>query len=221
MPFDQTLPPNKSFRLRGVRITPAQEKALSTYWEKYSVPSNTVLDITTLFSGFDKTIVEIGTGMGEATWQIANTFPEFGFLCFEVHKPGLGALLAKIAELELENIKIVEADARLFLERNLANNVVDGIHLYFPDPWPKLKHWKRRIVQDEFVQLVHQKLKPKGYIHIATDWEEYGNWIKKKFDTPFFKGGEIEKPEFRPLTKFESQGIRKGHKVTDLWYVKN
>ena len=165
--------------------------------------------------------MEIGTGMGEATAEIARTFPETGFIGVELHRPGLGALLNKINEYQLTNLKLMSEDARVLLEENFQDQSLDAFHLYFPDPWPKVRHRKRRIVQDEFVSLIHRKLKPGGYIHIATDWVEYAEWIKKKFEnSKLFTGGEIERPQFRPISKFEGQGIIKGHKVTDLKYFK-
>jgi tRNA (guanine-N7-)-methyltransferase len=112
-------------------------------------------------------------------------------------------------------------DARLLLEDNFADETFDAFHLYFPDPWPKVRHRKRRIVQEDFIKLIHRKLKPGGYIHIATDWVDYANWIEKKFaESKLFSGGKIDRPNFRPISKFEGQGIRKGHRVTDLKYFK-
>jgi tRNA (guanine-N7-)-methyltransferase len=165
--------------------------------------------------------MEIGTGMGEGTALIAATFSEIGFIGVEVHKPGVGALLGHIERLELKNLRLMSEDAHIILREHFADKSFDGFHLYFPDPWPKRRHFKRRIVQPEFLELIHSKLKDGGYIHIATDWVPYAEWIEETFAaTPLFEGGKIERPEWRPLTKFEGQGIRKGHLVTDLKYFK-
>jgi tRNA (guanine-N7-)-methyltransferase len=124
-------------------------------------------------------------------------------------------------EYGLTNLRLVEEDARVLLDHFFPKASLDVVHLYFPDPWPKKKHWKRRIVQDDFIATIAAALKPGGYIHIATDWVPYAEWIEEKFGaSELFTGGVIPKPEFRPLTRFEGQGIRKGHEVRDLKYFK-
>ena len=214
-------PANRSFRLRGTRMTDGQAQAYEKYWNIYSLPENQKISPREVFPESKSVVMEIGTGMGEATAEIAKTFPEIGFIGVELHKPGLGSLLNRIAEYELKNVRLICEDARVLLEENFPDDSLDGFHLYFPDPWPKVRHWKRRIVQKEFVELIHKKLKPGGYIHIATDWVAYAEWIKQRFaESGLFGGGEIEKPVYRPTTKFEGQGIRKGHRVTDLKYIK-
>jgi len=166
-------------------------------------------------------IMEIGTGMGEATAEIARTFPDTGFFALEVHRPGIGSLLARINDYELTNLRLINEDARIVLEEWMPDNCLDAVHLYFPDPWHKKKHWKRRIVQSDFVDLMYRKLKPGGHIHVATDWVPYALWTESKFDEDSrFIGGVIPKPDFRPLTRFEDKGLDKGHIVTDLKYVK-
>ena len=214
-------PANRSFRLRGTRMTDGQAQAYEKYWDIYSLSENEKISPREVFPELKSVVMEIGTGMGEATAEIAKTFPEIGFIGVELHKPGLGSLLNRIAEYELKNVRLICEDARVLLEENFPDDSLDGFHLYFPDPWPKVRHWKRRIVQKEFVELIHKKLKPGGYIHIATDWVAYAEWIKQRFaESGLFGGGEIEKPVYRPTTKFEGQGIRKGHRVTDLKYIK-
>ena len=214
-------PANRSFRLRGTRMTDGQAQAYEKYWSIYSLPENQKIYPKEVFPDSKSVIMEIGTGMGEATAEIAKTFPEIGFIGVELHKPGLGSLLNRINEYQLKNVRLVCEDARVLLEEFVDDNALDGFHLYFPDPWPKVRHWKRRIVQKEFVELIHKKLKSNGYIHIATDWVAYADWIRQRFDeSKLFIGGEIEKPEYRPTTKFEGQGLRKGHRVTDLKYIK-
>ena len=202
-------PSNRSFRLRGTRITAAQQTATDRFWDQYGITPD------------HQMIMEIGTGMGEATAEIARTFPEIGFLAVEVHRPGIGALLARINDFELSNIRLISEDARVLLAELMADESLDAIHLYFPDPWPKSKHWKRRIVQQDFIELIAKKLKPKGYIHIATDWLGYASWVQEQFsNTDLFDGGVIPKPAFRPETRFEEKGLTKGHLVTDLKYIK-
>ena len=165
--------------------------------------------------------MEIGTGMGEGTALIAQSFPETAFIGVEVHQPGIGSLLWRIESAGLKNLKIMEEDVHIILRDHFENQSFDAFHLYFPDPWPKKRHWKRRIVQPEFLDLIYSKLKPGGYIHIATDWVEYANWIENVFSqNQKFRGGEIQRPEWRPLTKFEGKGVKKGHLVTDLKYFK-
>ncbi len=220
-------PANRSYQLRGTRITQAQQNATNAFWETFGIAVEGVenpdpIIPSQIFPDAERVIMEIGTGMGEASAEIAATFPETGFLAVEVHKPGIGALLVRINDLGLQNIRIINDDARVVLEHLVPNESIDAFHLYFPDPWPKTKHWKRRIVQPDFVDLIAKKLKPGGYIHIATDWVPYAEWISELFEkSSLFQGGEIAKPEFRPTTKFEGQGLRKGHRVTDLKYFRN
>jgi tRNA (guanine-N7-)-methyltransferase len=177
--------------------------------------------ISQLFPNSKRVILEIGFGMGEATALIGRDFPETGFLAVEVHKPGIGKLMARIEELELRNIRIIEGDAHPILKTMIPDNSVDGIHLFFPDPWPKKRHHKRRIVNNEFLKLVHSKIKDGGFIHIATDWVPYAEHIQEVFaPSPLFSGGVVERPEWRPITRFEGQGITKDHQVNDLRYFK-
>jgi tRNA (guanine-N7-)-methyltransferase len=211
-------PDNRSYKLRGDRQTLAQENAYKRSWLSFGISLDGPINPAELFSESNAQIMEIGTGMGEGTAQIAEAFPTIGV---EVHKPGIGALLGHIERLNLMNLRIIEEDAHIILQNNFADKSFDAFHLYFPDPWPKRRHFKRRIVQPEFLQLIHSKLKDGGYIHIATDWVPYAIWIEKIFDgNSLFEGGKIKRPEWRPLTKFEGQGIRKGHVVTDLKYFK-
>ena len=167
-------------------------------------------------------ILEIGSGMGEATAEIAQVSDEVGYVAVEMHQPGLAALILLILEKQLSNIKLIREDATYLLANFIADNSIDGIHLLFPDPWPKNRQHKKRIVQSEFVELVARKLKPNGFIHIATDWQPYANWIKPRFDAnPAFTGGIVARPSWRVLSKFEGQGLKKGHSVTDFRYIKN
>ncbi len=212
---------NRSFRLRGTRITEAQAKATEQFWDQFGIIPDHQIIPAEIFPNSREIIMEIGTGMGEATAEIARTFPDTGFFAMEVHRPGIGSLLARINEFQLTNLRLINEDARIVLEEWMDDNCLDAIHLYFPDPWHKKKHWKRRIVQSDFVDLVYRKLKPGGHIHIATDWVPYAEWTQSKFDEDKrFIGGVIPKPDFRPLTRFEGKGLGKGHIVTDLKYKK-
>lgn len=214
-------PSNRSFRLRGTRITAAQQTATDRFWDQFGITPDHQIIPAEIFPDSKAVIMEIGTGMGEATAEIARTFPEIGFLAVEVHRPGIGALLARINDFGLSNIRLINEDARVLLAELMPDETLDAIHLYFPDPWPKSKHWKRRIVQQDFIELIAKKLKPKGYIHIATDWLDYANWVQEQFAmSDLFEGGVIPKPSFRPETRFEEKGLTKGHIVTDLKYLK-
>jgi len=212
----------RSYRLRGSRITGPQKSALDKYWGIYGMAySESLIDIPSLFPNVKNVILEIGFGMGEATALIGRDFPETGFIAVEVHKPGIGKLMARIEELELSNIRIIEGDAHPILRTMIADGSLDGVHLFFPDPWPKKRHNKRRIVNERFLELIAPKIKKDGFIHIATDWVPYAEYIQEVFaPSALFTGGVVDRPEWRPVTRFEGQGITKDHQVTDLRYFK-
>jgi tRNA (guanine-N7-)-methyltransferase len=212
----------RSYRLRGSRITRSQAKALDNFWPIYGIEiPDGKLDLPGLFPESKKVIMEIGFGMGEATALIGRDFPHDGFLAVEVHFPGVGKLMARIEELALKNIRIMETDVHPLFEEHLADESLDGIHLFFPDPWPKKKHQKRRIINPDFLLLIAPKIKPGGFIHIATDWVPYAEVIQEVFSaSEIFEGGVVDRPEWRPLTRFEGQGITKDHQVTDLRYIR-
>jgi tRNA (guanine-N7-)-methyltransferase len=200
-------------------MTRAQSLAMSQSWDQYSVEIKSQLDLNQIFADKSQVILEIGSGMGEATAVIAQANPQTGYVAVEMHAPGLAALLILINQLELSNVKLIREDATYLLANFIPDNSLDGIHLLFPDPWPKNRQHKRRIVQGEFVELIANKLKPGGFIHIATDWQPYADWIKARFaSSPRFKGGIVERPSWRVLSKFEGQGLKKGHTVTDFRY---
>ena len=157
-------PDNRSYRLRGDRQTFAQANAYKRNWETFGIELRDLIDPSTLFPDCTSQIMEIGTGMGEGTALIAAAFPGTGFIGVEVHKPGVGALLGHIERLGLANLRLMEEDAHIILRDHFANESFDAFHLFFPDPWPKRRHWKRRIVQPEFLQLIHNKLKAGGYL---------------------------------------------------------
>lgn len=211
----------RTYRLRGSRITGPQQSALDKYWPLYGIEYfSKFLNIPSLFPNAKEVILEIGFGMGEATAILGRDFPETGYLAVEVHRPGIGKLMARIEELGLSNIRIIEGDAHPILRTMIPDSSIDGVHLFFPDPWPKKRHHKRRIVNAEFLSLIHPKLKDGGYFHIATDWVPYAEQIQEVFAAnSLFKGGVVDRPDWRPLTRFEGQGITKDHQVNDLRYI--
>jgi tRNA (guanine-N7-)-methyltransferase len=215
-------PSVRSYSIRGSRITDAQRAAKTALQAVHGIEfKQEIIDLEQIFPTSDKVIMEIGFGMGEATAIIAKNHPNNGYIAVDVHPPGIGKLLARIVENELSNLKVIEDDVHVVLQHMIADESLDGIHLYFPDPWPKKKHNKRRIVNEGFLQLIHPKLKAGGFIHIATDWVPYAESIKEVFAiSPLFTGGVIAKPDWRPVTRFEGQGIDKDHAVNDMLYTK-
>jgi tRNA (guanine-N7-)-methyltransferase len=215
-------PTVRSYRIRGTRITGPQQLALDTYWDQYGIEQSTQkLDIPSLFPNSQKVVMEIGFGMGEATALIARDFPDTGFFAVDVHRPGVGKLFSLIKEHQLQNLRVIQGDAHLVLHDMFDDASLDGVHLFFPDPWPKKRHNKRRIVNENFLQQVASKVKTGGFLHIATDWVPYAEWIDEVFDaTTQFTGGRVARPDWRPLTRFEGQGITKDHQVNDFRFVK-
>jgi tRNA (guanine-N7-)-methyltransferase len=213
---------NRSYRLRGVRITPAQQEARDTLWAKFGVEfQESEIDLGTLFPSAQPIVMEIGYGMGEATWQIAKANPSTNYLGIEVHMPGVGKLMARLDEYELTNVRLIERDVFEVFYYMVKDSSLDGVHLFFPDPWPKKRHFKRRIVNERFLADVSAKLKPGGYLQIATDWVPYAEWITAVFSqTKFFTGGVVDRPNWRPLTRFEGQGISKDHAVNNFRFLK-
>ena len=213
---------NRSYRLRGVRITPAQQEARDNLWAKFGVEfQESQIDLESLFPKSQPIVMEVGYGMGEATWQIAKVNPGTNYLGVEVHMPGVGKLMARLDEYELTNVRLIERDVFEVFYYMVKDSSLDGVHLFFPDPWPKKRHFKRRIVNERFLNDVHAKLKPGGYLHIATDWVPYAEWIKEVFSqTKLFTGGVVDRPDWRPLTRFEGQGISKDHSVNDFRFLK-
>ena len=212
----------RSFVLRQGRVTKGQAHALETQWPIYGVDYGLQsIDLIDLFGRKDsKKILEIGFGMGETTAKIAQTLPDCDFLAVEVHTPGVGALLKLIEELALTNVRIIQHDVVEVLHNMIADNSLDGVHIFFPDPWHKKRHHKRRLIQAEFVKLLCSKLKIGGYLHVATDWQEYAAWVLEVLIAePQLKNTAVdyaEKPSYRPLTKFENRGLKLGHGVWDM-----
>jgi tRNA (guanine-N7-)-methyltransferase len=213
---------NRSYRLRGVRITPAQQEARDTLWAKFGVEfQESQIDLESLFPKSQPIVMEVGYGMGEATWQIAKANSSTNYLGIEVHMPGVGKLMARLDEYELTNVRLIERDVFEVFYYMVKDSSLDGVHLFFPDPWPKKRHFKRRIINERFLADVSAKLKSGGYLHIATDWVPYAEWIKEVFsETKLFTGGVVDRPDWRPLTRFEGQGISKDHAVNDFRFLK-
>ncbi len=216
-------PSVRSYSIRGSRITDAQRAAKVALQAVYGIEfKQAFIDLTQHFPKAKKIIMEIGFGMGEATALIAINHPNNGYIAVDVHPPGIGKLLTRIVDHKLTNLKVIEDDVHVVLQHMIADETLDGIHLYFPDPWPKKKHNKRRIVNEDFLQLIYPKLKRGGYIHIATDWVPYAVKIQEIFAaSDVFTGGVMAKPEWRPVTRFEGQGIDKDHAVIDMLYTKS
>ena len=228
---DAVYPPRtiRSFVRRTGRTTAGQAKAFTDAGPKFLLPyAAAPVDLAAVFGRAAPTILEIGFGMGEATAHIAALMPEKNFLCCEVHTPGVGALLKRIGEQGLENIRILQHDAVEVLDHMLPPGSLDGVHIFFPDPWHKKKHNKRRLIQPLLVAKLAARLKPGGYLHCATDWQPYAEQILEVLRAePLLKntadnsqGGYAPKPAYRPLTKFENRGIKLGHGVWDVVFTR-
>jgi len=215
-------PSVRSYSIRGSRITDAQRQAKDALQKVHGIEfTQQEIKLSEIFPKSEKVIMEIGFGMGEATAIIAKNHPNNGYIAVDVHPPGIGKLLARIVENDLTNLKVIEEDVHVVLQHMIPNESLDGIHLFFPDPWPKKKHNKRRIVNEGFLALIHPKIKKGGFIHVATDWVPYAESIQQVFaGSTLFTGGVIDKPEWRPVTRFEGQGIDKDHAVNDMMYIK-
>ena len=215
-------PSVRSYSIRGSRITDAQRQAKDALQKVHGIEfTQQEIKLSEIFPKSEQVIMEIGFGMGEATAIIAKNHPNNGYIAVDVHPPGIGKLLARIVENDLTNLKVIEEDVHVVLQHMIPNESLDGIHLFFPDPWPKKKHNKRRIVNEGFLALIHPKIKKGGFIHVATDWVPYAENIQQVFSgSTLFTGGVIDKPEWRPVTRFEGQGIDKDHAVNDMMYIK-
>lgn len=213
-------PSIRSYQLRGARMTKAQRLAIENHRERFLVDNPDSFNPHQLFPEKREVVVEIGSGMGEATAEIARTFPEKGFLAIEVHQPGIGSLILRALDYELKNLRMINDDCHLILDL-IEDGSVDTFHIFFPDPWPKTKHKKRRLINQDFSELLATKLRTGGELRVATDWQDYALQIKRVLDSNVhFNGGVVERPPWRPLTKFESQGIDKRHLVTDFLYTR-
>ena len=220
----------RSFVLRTGRTTAGQAKAFTDVGPQFLLAYTPALvDFAAVFNRVAPTVLEIGFGMGEATAHIASVTPEKNFLCCEVHTPGVGALLKRIDEQALSNIRILQHDAVEVIDHMLPAGelaCLDGVHIFFPDPWHKKKHNKRRLIQAPLVAKLAARLKPGGYLHCATDWQPYAEQILEVLNAePLLHNtastGYAPKPDYRPLTKFENRGIKLGHGVWDVVFKRN
>ena len=210
-----------TYRLRGSRITDAQEAALQLHWQKYGLLNDVPLNLDEIFPTYKTRIMEVGFGMGEATAILARDFPETAFLGVEVHRPGVGKLCARLDENGSANVRILQHDVIDVINNQLADESLDGVHIFFPDPWQKKRHIKRRLLTPEFLRLIFPKIKKGGFIHVATDWVPYAEFALKSFaQVPEYQGGEVSRPNWRPITRFEGQGLDKNHRVTDMRFTK-
>ncbi|MFE6703221.1 tRNA (guanosine(46)-N7)-methyltransferase TrmB [Streptomyces sp. NPDC057718] len=217
----------RSFQPRRSRVTTGQQEALERLWPKWGldIDGKRVLDLSELFDGLP-VVLEIGFGMGEATAQMAADAPGTGILAVDVHTPGQGNLLGLADRAGSTNVRVANGDAVILLREMLAPESLDGLRVYFPDPWPKARHHKRRLIQPDFLDLVAPVLKPGAIIHCATDWEPYAEQMLEvltahpRFENTAADGGYAPRPAFRPLTRFEGQGLDKGHVVHDLLFAR-
>ncbi len=217
----------RSYVRREGRITHAQQRAIDNLWGEFVLNRQDGTFVPEVVYGRKAPLVlEIGFGMGETTAKIAQENPETNYLGIEVHRPGVGALMTKLNNLGLENVRIYADDAVAVLKEAVPDEIFDGAHIFFPDPWPKKRHHKRRLVQPEFLKLLQRKLKPGAYVHLATDWLPYAEQIIETFGTVDGYENEAETSHFaarskaRPTTKFENRGLKKGHPIIDLIFIK-
>ncbi|WP_261993965.1 tRNA (guanosine(46)-N7)-methyltransferase TrmB [Streptomyces sp. t39] len=215
----------RSFQPRRSRVTTGQEDALQRLWPVWGldIDGRRVLDLDEMFGGLP-VVLEIGFGMGEATAQMAADDPATGILAVDVHTPGQGNLLGLAERNGLDNVRVANGDAIILLREMLAPHSLHGMRVYFPDPWPKKRHHKRRLIQPEFLTLAARRLAPGAVLHCATDWEPYAEQMLEvlgahpDFENTVAGGGYAPRPAFRPLTRFEGQGLDKGHTVHDLLF---
>lgn len=214
----------RSFVRRGGRLTPSQRNALQLYWPQYGLEYQQAMP--ELPQGFDALKLEIGIGNGDALIHMASSDPGSLYIGIEVHEPGIGRCLNNIEQQQLKNVRLIRHDAIEVLENMIEPGTVDRVLLFFPDPWHKKRHHKRRIVNKRFRELIGRALRPEGEIHIATDWQDYAESIAEQLlDDPGFinrgdASGYIEAPNYRPQTRFEQRGLRLGHGVWDLLFAK-
>ena len=215
--------PIRSFVLRAGRIGPGQQRALDELGPRFVLPYRAaLLDFATTFGRDAPTVLEIGFGMGDATARIAAAAPDTDFIGIEVHAPGVGALLKRIGEQGLTNLRLVQHDAVEVLQQMIAPASLAGVHIYFPDPWHKKRHHKRRLIQPAFVALLATRLAPGGYLHCATDWLPYAEQMLEVLGAEpglvNTADGYAPRPAWRPQTKFELRGLKLGHGVWDLLF---
>jgi tRNA (guanine-N7-)-methyltransferase len=215
----------RSFVTRAGRLSIAQARALETLGPQFMLPfAKAPLDFVQTFGRAAPTILEIGFGMGDTTSHIARAMPEKDFIGVEVHTPGVGSLLKQIGEQGLSNLRLIQHDAVEVLNQMIPAGTLAGVHVFFPDPWHKARHNKRRLLQAPFVKLLAERLAPGGYLHCATDWQEYAEQMLDVLgqETALQNTADAYAPQpaYRPLTKFENRGLRLGHGVWDLVFTK-
>lgn len=235
----------KSFVLRQGRMTAGQQLAYDTLWLKYGLGNKledrfkqqqeatpALLNFEEIFNNQNPVNLEVGFGMGDSLIEMASASPEINFLGIEVHTPGVGRILQRIEQKQLTNLRVLHADAIEILQQQIPDSSLNAVYLYFPDPWHKRRHNKRRIVSAHFIQLVHSRLQAGGVFHMATDWQDYAKYMLKELTQTMKENAAInlvnsspnsdyiKRPKWRPETKFEGKGLRKGHKIWDLLYKK-
>jgi tRNA (guanine-N7-)-methyltransferase len=225
MLYDPTEHRIRSFVTRAGRLSTAQARALEELGPQFMIEyQKAPLDFAQAFGRQAPVILEIGFGMGDTTAHIARLMPDKDFLGVEVHTPGVGSLLKQIGEQGIGNLRLIQHDAVEVLNHMIPDASLAGVHIFFPDPWHKARHNKRRLIQAPFVKLLCQKLSPGGYLHCATDWEDYAVQMLEVLGAePALRNsteGYADKPAYRPLTKFENRGLKLGHGVWDLVFVK-
>ena len=221
LPPDRPARPIRSYVLRAGRMGPGQQRALDALGPRYLLPfDHALLDYTAVFGRPAPTVLEIGFGMGDATAAIAQSQFGTNFLGLEVHSPGVGALLKRVGEMSLSHVRIVQHDAVEVVQHMVPLQSLAGVHVFFPDPWHKSRHHKRRLIQPQFVALLAARLAQGGYLHCATDWEPYAQQMLEVLSAePSLRNtaeGFAPRPDYRPLTKFEQRGLKLGHGVWDL-----
>lgn len=213
----------KSYVLRIGRLSKLQQRAVETLSDKFCIPfEDRILDFVAVFGNNNPVVLEIGFGMGHATVEIAENNKNKNFLAIEVHTPGVGKVLSEIEIRKLYNIRIIQYDAVQVIKNMIPFISIEGVHIFFPDPWPKKKHHKRRLIQQKFVEELLLVIKKGGYLYIATDWEDYAQQILLVLD----QFNELENPyspfarevDWRPNTSFEKKGLAKNHIIRDIWY---
>jgi tRNA (guanine-N7-)-methyltransferase len=211
----------RSYVLRQGRVTDAQRRARDELLPRFGIPfARAPLDLDGAFGRAAPKILEIGFGMGETTAEIAAAHPGNDYLGIEVHTPGVGSLLKRAAALGLTNVRVVQHDAVEVVEQMIPPASLDGVHVFFPDPWPKKRHHKRRLLQAQFIALLATRMKPGACLHVATDWEDYAQQILEVLSAEPALANSTEgyapRPAYRPLTKFENRGLKLGHRVWDI-----
>ncbi len=217
--------PIRSFVLRQGRFSPAQQRARDALLPRFGIPyAPAVLDLAAAFGRDNPKILEIGSGMGEATAAIAEAQLDRDFLAIEVHSPGVGGLLKLVDEKGLANVRVIQHDAAEVVTHMIAPGALTGIHIFFPDPWPKKRHHKRRLLQAAFIAALAQRLAPGGYLHAATDWKDYADDILAAASAEALlintATSFAPRPAYRPATKFERRGLELGHAVWDIVFTR-